>query len=245
MVFISKSRKIKIDEYNKKYGDIPKDLYQRLDWMIDKYNITSAKMDEIITKKRNMMEFLCYNRIKIVLYEDPEGAKRPRFRLINRANYMNVAMESPNFVHVYSPNAADDNNYMHRLVNDELVNLQWFIQTPCKVKINAFIKTPSYLNSVDTFLAEIGLHQQIVKPDWDNISKKYCDMFNKNIWLDDSFVTNGCTNKFYSILPRIEIYVDYLNYATNIHQYRSIVGRKDYNESYPIEFLGKDGIPFT
>lgn len=211
--------------------------------MIDEFNISQNKMDEIIDKKRNMEEFLFYNRFKIVLYEDPEGAKRPRFRLIHRANYMNVAMESPQFVHVYSPNAADDNSYLHRLIDDELVNLQWFIQTPCNIKINAYIKTPSSFNSVDVFLAEIGLHRKIIKPDWDNIAKKYSDMFNKNIWIDDSFVIHGEVNKFYSILPRIEIYVDYLNYATNAYQYKSIVTRKDYNSEYPIGYLGKDGRP--
>ncbi len=211
--------------------------------MIDEFNISQSKMDEIIEKKQNMEHFLFYNRFKIVLYEDPEGAKRPRFRLIHRANYMSVAMESPQFVHVYSPNAADDNNYLHRLIDDELVNLQWFIQTPCNIKINAYIKTPSSFNSVDVFLAEIGLHRKIIKPDWDNIAKKYSDMFNKNIWIDDSFVIHGEVNKFYSILPRIEIYVDYLNYATNAYQYKSIVNRKDYNSEYPIGYLGKDGRP--
>ena len=66
--------------------------------MIDEYHLSSQKMDEIITKKRNMENSLFFNNVKIVLYEDPEGAKRPRFRLINRKNYMDVAIESSQFV---------------------------------------------------------------------------------------------------------------------------------------------------
>lgn len=217
----------------------------RLDWMIDEYHLSNQKMDEIITKKRNMENSLFYNNVKIILYEDPEGAKRPRFRLINRKNYMDVAMESSHFVQVYSPNAMTDHSYLHRLIDTELISLRWYIQTPCMVKINAFIKTPSYFNTVDTFLAEIGMHQDTIKPDWDNISKKYCDMFNKNVWLDDSLVTSGTANKFYSILPRIEIYVYYLNFCTNIHQYRRVVNREDYNPNYEIGYLGKDGKPFN
>lgn len=245
MILISSDRQEKLNKYNGRYDDIPRDFQERLNWMIDKYHLTPNKMDEIITKKRNMEMSLFYNRVKIVLYEDPEGAKRPRFRLINRKNYMDVAMESSHFVQVYSPNAMSDSKYLHRLIDSELVSLRWFVQTPCRVTINAFTKTPSYFNSIDVFLAEIGLHQDIMKPDWDNISKKYCDMFNKNIWLDDSFVISGTANKFYSVLPRIEIYVDYLNYATNIHQYKRIIGRNDYNPEFEIGYLGKDGKPFN
>jgi len=234
---------MKLEEYNQLYENIPKDFRDRLDWMIDKYHITPNKMNEIIAKKRMMEDVLVYNRMKIVLYEDPEGAKRPRFRVVNRTNYMQMAISNPNFIHVYSPNAADDNNYMHRLLNEELMQLEWFVQTPCIARINAYIKTPSYFNSVDTFLAEIGLHRKVIKPDWDNIGKKYCDMFNKNIWLDDSMVISGTADKYYSILPRIEIFVDYLNFATNRHQYNSIVNRSDYNQDYPINFLDKYGRP--
>ena len=44
----------------------------------------------------------------------------------------------------------------------------------------------------------------------DNIGKKYSDMFNSNIWLDDKLVISGTVNKFLSELPRVEIYVRYL-----------------------------------
>jgi Holliday junction resolvase RusA-like endonuclease len=211
--------------------------------MIDAYNITPAKMNEILTKKRNMEESLYYNRIKLVLYEDPEGALRPRFRIINKKNYMEAAIHEPNFVHVYSPNAAEDNRYLHRLIDDELVSLRCFVQTPCNIKINAYSKTPSSYNAVDTFIAELGLHRNDSTPDWDNIGKKYSDMFNANVWLDDALVISGIANKFYSILPRIEIFIDYLNYATSKYQYQKIVDKKYYNKDYPIGYIGKDGRP--
>lgn len=241
MIIISKTRKQKLKEYDKKYNDIPKDYCERISWMIDNYHLTKTKMDEIIFKRNMMEQNLYYNSFKIVLYEDPEGAKRPRFRLINRNNYMQMAIANPSFIQVYSPNAASDNKYMHRLVDDELVQLTRYIQTPCTVELDAYIKTPSYFNSIDIFLAEIGLHRPISKPDWDNIGKKYSDMLNSNIWLDDALVISGSVNKFYSILPRIEIIINYLNYATSIMQYNSIVNNKHYNEEYPIEYLNKYG----
>ena len=100
---MSKSRKEKAEEYDLKYGFIPRDNDQRLAWLIDQFKLTPSKMNDIIEKKRNMETYLQYYTYKLVLYEDPEGAKRPRFRLVNRKNYMNMAIQARDFVHVYSP----------------------------------------------------------------------------------------------------------------------------------------------
>lgn len=240
-----KSRKEKLEEYDKKYSHIPKDNDYRLFWLIDQFKLSSNKMQEIIDKKRNMETSLQYYDFKIVLYEDPEGAKRPRFRLVNRKNFANIAMSASNFVHVYSPNAADDHKYMHRLLGEELISLNGLISTPAQVCLNVFFKTPSYFNQTDTILAEIGLHRHIQKPDWDNIGKKYTDMFNENIWLDDNLVIDGEVHKYYSILPRVEIYIRYLNYLSSVYQYNQIVNRKSYNESFNIGYIGNDGNPVT
>lgn len=240
-----KSRKEKLEEYDKKYSHIPKDNDYRLSWLIDQFKLSSNKMQEIIDKKRNMETSLQYYDFKIVLYEDPEGAKRPRFRLVNRKNFANIAMSASNFVHVYSPNAADDHKYMHRLLGEELISLNGLISTPAQVCLNVFFRTPSYFNQTDTILAEIGLHRHIQKPDWDNIGKKYTDMFNENIWLDDNLVIDGEVHKYYSILPRVEIYIRYLNYLSSVYQYNQIVNRKSYNESFNIGYIGNDGNPVT
>ena len=240
-----KSRKEKLEEYDKKYSHIPKDNDYRLSWLIDQFKLSSNKMQEIIDKKRNMETSLQYYDFKIVLYEDPEGAKRPRFRLVNRKNFANIAMSASNFVHVYSPNAADDHKYMHRLLGEELISLNGLISTPAQVCLNVFFKTPSYFNQTDIILAEIGLHRHIQKPDWDNIGKKYTDMFNENIWLDDNLVIDGEVHKYYSILPRVEIYIRYLNYLSSVYQYNQIVNRKSYNESFNIGYIGNDGNPIT
>ena len=125
--------KDKLEEYDEKYGHIPKNNEERLKWLIDSLNLSPSKMDMIIEKKRNMEEVLDYYTFKIVLYEDPEGAMRPRFRLINRSNIANAAIASPNFIHVYSPNAANDHRFLHRLLENELLAMNQFIQTPCQM----------------------------------------------------------------------------------------------------------------
>lgn len=236
-----KNRKEKMLEYENKYSNIPKNDSDRLLFLLNSYNLSEAKMIDIVNKKRLMESNMRYYTFKIILYEDPEGAKRPRFRLVNRSNLSNMAKVASDFVHVYSPNAAEDNRYMHRLIGKELTNLDWFIQTPCQMTINTYFKTPSYFNQIDTILAEIGLHRCIVKPDWDNVGKKYSDMFNANIWLDDQFVIDGEVHKYYSILPRVEIFVNYLNCVTNKYNYDQITNRKDYNSDYPIQYIDRFG----
>ena len=68
-------------------------------------------------------------------------------------------------------------------------------------------------------------------------------MYNHNIWLDDSLVIDGRVRKFYSMLPRVEINLRYLNYVTCKQQYNNIIGRSEYNPDYPIEYLNQKGEP--
>lgn len=236
-----KTRKAKQSLYDERYLNIPRDYNERLQWMIENYHITETQMDQIIYRKRNMEENLYFIDYVLILYEEPEGTPRPRFRIINKSNYMDVALSSPNFVHVYQPNAADDFRFMQRLQGQDLLNLHRFVQTPCVVSIDCFFKTPSNYSVSDKIIAEYGLDWDIKKPDWDNIGKKYSDMYNTNIWLDDNLVISGVVNKFYSILPRVEIYLKYLNVAPSKKQYDTIVSKKNYNANYPIQYLDNNG----
>lgn len=220
-----KNRKQKQKEYQQKYGNIPIDFKERLEYMYDLFHVSESKAYEIAMVRQQMLQSFQYYDFNIVLLEEPEGAKRPRFRFVTKSNFNRVAMECPGYVHVYSPNARDDNNYMHRLLDQELVQLDQFICTPCIIEYNTFIKTPSVYNVTEKFMAEIGLDRPLVKPDWDNIGKKYSDMYNANVWLDDSLVVSGTVNKFYSILPRIEIKLRYMNMLYNKHQFKSIFKR--------------------
>ena len=240
-VFMSnrKTRKQKHTEYIEKYGDIPVDYKERLSYLYDKLKITDEQGFNILFKRDKMMETLEFYDTQIILFEIPEGSPRPRFRIINRSNLSNMAMSNPNFVHVYSLTGKEDNMFMRRLISQEdFTALDSMICTPCIVDISAFLKTPSSYNKEDTILAEIGLHRPIGKPDWDNLGKKYSDMFNANVWLDDTLVVDGSIHKYYSILPRVEIRLRYMNMVYNKHQYTSIINRTDYDEKYNLKYFG-------
>ena len=49
-----KNRKQKSLDYEAKYSEIPRDMNERLAWMCDKFNVSTAKMDEIIEKKYSL-----------------------------------------------------------------------------------------------------------------------------------------------------------------------------------------------
>ena len=50
-------------------------------------------------------------------------------------------------------------------------------------------------------------------------------MYNGNIWIDDALVMDGSVHKYYSILPRVEIRVRFLNMLYNKYQYVSVQHR--------------------
>ena len=219
-----KSRKEKSFEYYDKYGLIPNDQQERLEWMVDHFNLTDKKIKEIINAKQYIMDNLSYYDFKIVLYEEPAGTPRPRFKLVNRYNLANAAMTNGQFVKVFSITGAEDRRFMRQLITSgELQEFQQLLYTPCRIEFNAYIHTPSNFNIVQKFLAEIGLERPINKPDWDNIGKKYSDMMNGNIWLDDTLVIDGTIRKFYSIKPRVEINISFANILYNKYQYMSTV----------------------
>lgn len=221
-----KNRKQKFYEYEEKYGEIPEDFQDRLEWMYDKYKLTPAKQQEILNKRDAMLNTLDFLDIKVVLFEEPEGSPRPRFRIINRYNLANMAMANSQFVHVYSITGKEDSFHMRRLIDTgELNQIQELLYTPCDVEFNAFVKTPSSFSVTDVFLAEIGLIRPTNKPDWDNIGKKYSDMFNHNVWLDDTLVIDGTVRKYYSIKPRVEVHLKYMNMIYNRTQYNSTINK--------------------
>lgn len=233
-----KTRNQKHEEYIEKYSHIPIDYKERLEWLYDSLNISDKQAFDILQKRDMMIDSLRYTDTQIILFEVPEGSPRPRFRIVNRANLANIALSNPNFVHVYSLTGKEDNVFMKRLMStDDFNALDQMIYTPCMIDIYAFMKTPSCYSKTDKMLAEIGLHRPISKPDWDNIGKKYSDMFNANVWLDDNLVIDGAVHKYYSCLPRIEIRLRYLNMVYNRHQYDSISKRSSYDETINLQYF--------
>lgn len=216
---------------------IPKDYQERINWIIDTYKISDAKLKDIINTKNKMLQQMYYMpELFVVIYEIPEGSPRPRARFIKSKgnNILANARSNPGFIQVYSITGAADKKFMQEFkTNSDFDFLESLIYTPCSVKYDAYFKTPSIFNSKEKMLAELGMIRPLSKPDFDNVEKKYSDMYTGNIWVDDSIVIESNFNKYYSELPRIEITLRYMNMLYNKYQYKSASKR-----------LGLDDIKF-
>lgn len=216
---------------------IPKDYQERINWIIDTYKISDAKLKDIIDTKNKMLQQMYYMpELFVVIYEIPEGSPRPRARFIKSKgnNILANARSNPGFIQVYSITGAADKKFMQEFkTNNDFDFLESLIYTPCSVKYDAYFKTPSIFNSKEKMLAELGMIRPLSKPDFDNVEKKYSDMYTGNIWVDDSIVIESNFNKYYSELPRIEITLRYMNMLYNKYQYKSVSKR-----------LGLDDIKF-
>ena len=216
---------------------IPKDYQERINWIIDTYKISDAKLKDIIDTKDKMLQQMYYMpELFVVIYEIPEGSPRPRARFIKSKgnNILANARSNPGFIQVYSITGAADKKFMQEFkTNNDFDFLESLIYTPCSVKYDAYFKTPSIFNSKEKMLAELGMIRPLSKPDFDNVEKKYSDMYTGNIWIDDSIVIESNFNKYYSELPRIEITLRYMNMLYNKYQYKSVSKR-----------LGLDDIKF-
>ena len=230
--------KKKQQDYQLKYGDIPLNYKDRLEYLIDKYKLSNIDMDYILFERDRRMNSLYYTTIKVILYQIPQGAKRPRYRFVNRKNLISAAIENPGYIHVYSPDAASNHDYMKKLITQQdFIQLDHLICTPCDVHYKAYFPTPKSFNKVETFMAEMGLNRPLTKPDFDNIEKLYSDMYNSNVWIDDALTIDATIGKYYSILPRVEIELNYLNAVFCKQQFDSIINRKDYKQSMNLSFI--------
>jgi len=87
---------------------------------------------------------------------------------------------------------------------------QFPIKTPCEFYCKAYLPIPSSMNRFEIILAELGLIHHMSKPDFDNLAKTYSDMIQKHLIQDDAIIYKGVIEKHYSIKPRIEISIRYM-----------------------------------
>lgn len=232
-----KSKKQKMLEYMNKYGNIPKDYIERLEYLYDKLNIDDKKSDEILQARNAFINSTYYKTIRIVLYEIPEYTPRPRARILHKSGIINSVTGGNDFIQIYSITGRQNKEYMKMYTKENVHELDSLLCTPCDIEYKTYFPTPSYYNKTQMFLAEIGLDRPLTKPDFDNIEKAYADSFTDNIWIDDIVVIDATLRKYYSILPRVEIDLKYANQLFNNHQYKAMINRKNFTNDMAVDYF--------
>jgi Holliday junction resolvase RusA-like endonuclease len=143
-----------------------------------------------------------WNNVSFVLPIEPKPSQRPRL-----SGYR-----------VYVPGAAKASRWFDRVIRPQLKGL--FITTPMKITLDIYVKTPtSSMNRTQQCLAEM----KMLRPwgstgDVDNYEKAVYDMMQPNmkrgvvgIMQDDSLIIEAHTNKYYSMTPRYEVSITYMD----------------------------------
>ena len=177
-------------EYNKLYGDIPKYNNERIEYLLKDTNLKRNKLkvyDEI--KRINSIK---WKKKSFTLYIIPKATPRPR--------------SGKNGI-FYVKGASDNKKFFKEFIKDKELEI---INTPCKIECISYLPISKSMNSVNKILAELGFIRPISKPDWDNLAKAYCDMIQGYLLEDDALIIEGISKKYYSVKPRVEITIEWM-----------------------------------
>ena len=177
-------------DYIDKYGDIPSDYDGRLDYLIKDMKLHKFKIP--IFKYIERMRDIKWKTISYTIYLLPKATPRPRMG--NRGVF-------------YVKGAKDNKKFFEKYLINQDIDL---ITTPVKFSCTSYFPIPSSMSSVEKIAAELGYIRPTSKPDWDNIGKAYCDMIQDLLIYDDSLIIEGTSKKYYSVKPRIEITLSYM-----------------------------------
>lgn len=177
-------------EYNKLYGDIPKYNNERIDYLLKDTNLKRNKLKVYNEIKR--INSIKWKKKSFTLYIIPKATPRPR--------------SGKNGI-FYVKGASDNKKFFKEFIKDNELEI---INTPCKIECISYLPISKSMNSVNKILAELGFIRPISKPDWDNLAKAYCDMIQGYLLEDDALIIEGISKKYYSIKPRVEITIEWM-----------------------------------
>ena len=177
-------------EYQEKYGDVPEDERGRFEYLVKSIHYRNAK--ESVLKKVISTRNIKWKTQKFVLYWLPKGTPRPR---LGKGNVF------------YVKNAKKNKERFYKFLKDS----EWeLVTTPCVFEVRSYFPIPEAMKKPEKLLSEMGLIRPISTPDWDNIGKTYSDMIQDIVLYNDSLIIDGISRKYYSVKPRVEIYIRYM-----------------------------------
>lgn len=206
--------KKEIEAYHQNIEGIPKDYMDRLAYIYQESKFNKSDVDYLL-ERIDQLHNTEWESVKYIFYMEPKSTPRPRVG---------------KFGVFYVKNAKDNKNLFDEFMEAHS-NMEVVISTPCRFICKAYIKTPSNMSVREKMAAELELIHCVAKPDWDNIAKTYCDMIQKTLIVEDSIVIRGEVEKYYSVLPRIEIELQYMKAYDCKYNKRKIESWKAFKEN--------------
>ena len=204
-----------IKEYQEKYSEIPKDYLERLAYL---YRVQPYKKQDLenLIKKIDEMSNVTWESVTYIFYMNPKSSPRPK---LNTKTFTFYVKDAKKFKEVF-----DEFKEQHS-------NMECVISTPCTIETKSYIETPKGMSLQEMMAAELELIHHVNAPDYDNLAKTYTDMVQKTLISNDSIIFKGTSEKFYSILPRIEVTVRFMTVYDCKYNKRSIEKRKSFKEN--------------
>ena len=177
-------------EYLDAYGDIPEHATARMEMV---YRDAKLRGKDNIIDLMHEINTIGWKTHSFVIYVVPKGTPRPR----SGANG------------VFYVKGAKDNHILFKEFAESVGGFEP-IKTACKFECRSYLPIPHSMTKQERVLAELGFIRPISRPDWDNLGKAYCDMIQETLLEDDAQVIEGISKKYYSIKPRVEIDIQYM-----------------------------------
>ena len=203
-------KKMKLNEYNDKYGKVSKDFISRFFDLMREKRIKEKDFNNIKTEI-NRIRGIQKDEISFVFYFTPQATPRPRYSRFTKSFYVK--------------NKLDYNGLFGQFLKSIDSDLK--IITPCEFHCKTYAPIPSGMSRIESVLAELSLIKNISKPDWDNLAKTYCDMVQKHLILDDALIYKGSLEKLYSSKPRIEMRIVYYRDHDSAYNMKKIMKYSD------------------
>ena len=200
---MSKGYKKLIKEYNEKYGDIPIEHDEIVEYLEQKLKLTEKDFERI-NDLNDQVRAIPWNKLQIVLPIIPKPSPRPRL--------------SGDHQHFYVTGAAENKKLFKHYIETEYA----IIYTQTHFYLTAYLPTPlSQMNRLDVYRAETKQIAAASNPDFDNLLKTYSDMIQGRLLFNDNLITIGHCEKYFSVKPRIEINIQYqLGYDSKYNKRR-------------------------
>ena len=204
-----------IQEYHEKFDHIPKDYMERLAYL---YRLKPYKKEHLnsLLEKIDRLAEVEWDELTYIFYMNPKSTPRAK---LNTKTFTFYVKDAKNYKQVF-----DEFKEKHS-------NMECVISTPTIITTRVYFETPKSMSIEEMMAAELELIHHVNNPDWDNVAKTYCDMVQKTLLSNDSIICKGSVEKFYSILPRIEINLKYMTKYDCKYNKRSIESRKSFKEN--------------
>lgn len=179
-------------DYAKKYGAISKDPLRRILDFLGEHRLTK-KTEKFILDEVDRISKVRWRTIDFTIYLIPKATPRARLNSFTRTFYVS--------------GAKDNHDIFKEALKDTDIPV---ISTPCKFHCTSYLEIPSNMSIGEKILCEAGYYRPTKIPDWDNLGKTYSDMVQETLIENDSLIIEGVSKKYYSLKPRIEVHIEYM-----------------------------------